>query len=121
MPPQSVEAEQAVLGGLMLVRPEKLDDALAQCGPARVSSFYRRDHQLIWRAILHLHGKHRPVDAVTLGEWFESQGGLSEHVASGAYRSNWRSGSASGERAGLREIVAEMARRRSLIEIGTGS
>ena len=32
MPPQSVEAEQAVLGGLMLVRPEKLDDALAQCG-----------------------------------------------------------------------------------------
>ena len=120
MPPQSVEAEQAVLGGLMLVRPEKLDDALAQVRDLlEVSSFYRRDHQLIWRAILHLHGKHRPVDAVTLGEWFESQG-LSEHVASGAYLVELAKEvpSAANVRA-YAEIVAEMARRRSLIEIGT--
>ena len=36
--------------------------------------FYRRDHQLIYRAIRELAEKSRPYDAVTLGEWFESQG-----------------------------------------------
>ena len=38
MPPQSVEAEQAVLGGLMLVRPEKLDAPLACGGTCSVSA-----------------------------------------------------------------------------------
>src|SRR3546814_16668824 len=46
--------------------------------------FYRRDHQLIYRAIRELAEKNRPYDAVTLGEWFEAQG-LAEQVAGGAY------------------------------------
>ena len=47
VPPHSVEAEQAVLGGLMLA-PEAFDrvnEALTE------KDFYRRDHQLIYRAI----------------------------------------------------------------------
>ena len=67
VPPQSVEAEQAVLGGLML-SPEAYDrvaDALVE------QDFYRRDHQLIFRAIRELAERNRPYDAVTLGEWFE--------------------------------------------------
>lgn len=119
LPPQSVEAEQAVLGGLMIVRPENLDDALAQVRDLLDDrSFYRHDHALIWRAILHVHGKHRPVDAVTLGEWFESQG-LAEQVAGGAYLVELASGTPSA--ANIRayaEIVAEKAKLRSLIEIG---
>ena len=50
VPPQSVEAEQAVLGGLMLV-PEAYDriaDVLTD------RDFYRRDHQQIFRAIREL-------------------------------------------------------------------
>jgi replicative DNA helicase len=50
IPPQSVEAEQAVLGGLMLA-PDAYDrvaDILAD------SDFYRRDHQLIYRSIREL-------------------------------------------------------------------
>ena len=79
VPPQSIEAEQAVLGGLMLAPDayDRIADQLVE------SDFYRRDHQLIFRAIRELAEKSRPYDAVTLGEWFESQG-LAEQVAGGA-------------------------------------
>jgi replicative DNA helicase len=67
IPPQSIEAEQAVLGGLMLA-----PHALARVSDLlSASDFYRRDHQLIWTAIKELEEKKRPYDAVTLGEWFE--------------------------------------------------
>jgi replicative DNA helicase len=80
VPPQSIEAEQAVLGGLMLA-----PDALMRIADwVRPEDFYRRDHQLIYRAIRELAEKNRPFDAVTLGEWFEAQG-LGEQVAGGAY------------------------------------
>ena len=80
VPPQSVEAEQAVLGGLML-DPNAYDRIADQLND---NDFYRRDHQLIYRAIAELAQKSKPFDAVTLGEWFESMG-LSEQVAGGAY------------------------------------
>lgn len=78
VPPHSTEAEQSVLGGLMLA-PETLAKLTLQ-----PEDFYRRDHQLIFRAIQELDDKRQPFDAVTLGEWFESQGQL-ELVADGAY------------------------------------
>lgn len=78
VPPQAIESEQAVLGGLML-RP----DALAKVR-LDAEDFYRRDHQTIYRAILACDRKGQPFDVVTLGEWFEAEG-LSELVANGAY------------------------------------
>ncbi|MGG6461421.1 replicative DNA helicase [Solilutibacter silvestris] len=80
IPPQSVEAEQSVIGGVMLV-PERLDDVREIL---RVEDFYRRDHQTIYRAICELSEKDKPFDAVTLGEWFERHG-MGELVAGGAY------------------------------------
>lgn len=115
IPPQSVEAEQAVLGGLMLA-PKAWDD-VAELLTAE--SFYRRDHQLVWRAIKHLIDKSRPIDPVTLGEWFESQG-LAEQVSGGAYLIELASTTPSA--ANIRayaEIVADKARMRRLIEVGT--
>lgn len=115
IPPQSVEAEQAVLGGLMLV-PDAYDrvaDLLEE------SDFYRRDHQLVWRAIKHLAKKNRPYDAVTIGEFFEKQG-LGEQVAGGAYLVELASTTPSA--ANIRayaEIVADKARLRRVIEVGT--
>ena len=47
VPPQSIEAEQAVLGGLMLA-PDAYDRVADQLTE---QDFYRRDHQLIFRAI----------------------------------------------------------------------
>ena len=116
VPPQSVEAEQAVLGGLMLA-PEAFDRIADLLNDG---DFYRRDHQLIYRAIRELAEKNRPFDAVTLGEWFDSQG-LGEQVAGGAYLVELASTTPSA--ANIRayaEIVRDKAILRQLIEVGTG-
>ena len=116
VPPQSVEAEQAVLGGLMLA-PDAYDrvaDLMTE------GDFYRRDHQLIYRAIRELAEKNKPFDAVTLGEWFESQG-LAEQVAGGAYLVELASTTPSAANIkAYAEIVRDKAILRQLIEVGTG-
>lgn len=116
VPPQSVEAEQAVLGGLMLA-PEAYDRIADILVP---TDFYRRDHQLIYSAIRDLAEKSRPFDAVTLGEWFESHGKSGE-IGGGAYLVELASttGSAANIRA-YAEIVRDKAVLRQLIEVGTG-
>lgn len=116
VPPQSVEAEQAVLGGLML-GPDAFDRVADQLTE---QDFYRRDHQLIFRAIRELAEKSRPYDAVTLGEWFESQG-LGEQVAGGAYLVELASTVPSAANIGAyAAIVRDKAVLRQLIEVGTG-
>lgn len=114
VPPQSIEAEQAVLGGLMLA-----PDALDIVGDLTEEDFYRRDHRLIWRAIKHCAKKGRPIDAVTLGEWFEKQG-MAEQVAGGAYLVELASTTPSA--ANIRayaDIVLDKSLLRRVIEVGT--
>ncbi len=74
IPPHSLQAEQAVLGGLML------DNSTWDTVADRVTEadFYRRDHQLIFRAIAELAEKNHPLDAVTLSEWLEHNNLLNE-------------------------------------------
>ena len=116
IPPQSIDAEQAVIGGLMLA-PDAFDriaDRLSE------EDFYRRDHQLIYRAIQELADKSKPYDAVTMGEWFESQG-LSEQIAGGAYLVELANTTPSAANIiAYAEIVREKAILRKLIEAGTG-
>jgi len=68
VPPHSLQAEQAVLGGLML------DNSTWDVVADRVSEedFYRRNHRLIFHAIVELAEKNDPLDAVTLSEWHGS-------------------------------------------------
>lgn len=114
-PPQSVEAEQAVLGGLMLAGPAlaKVSDWLMP------EDFYRRDHQMIYRAILELAGKGCPFDAVTLGDWFDGQG-CADLVDGGAYLVHLASttGSAANIVAHA-EIIREKSVLRQAIGVGT--
>ena len=74
MAPQSVEAEQSVLGGLMLDNQawDKVADLVVE------EDFYRRDHRLIFRAIAALYAHSKPCDVVTLSEWLGQQGLLEE-------------------------------------------
>ncbi len=115
VPPQSVEAEQAVLGGLMLA-PDSLDrvgDFLTEV------DFYRRDHRLIYKAIRELSEKNKPFDAVTLGEWFEANG-LAEQIGGTGYLVELASTTPSA--ANIRayaEIVREKSVLRQLIDVGT--
>lgn len=113
VPPQNVEAEQAVLGALMIA-PEAIEKITLSH-----TDFYRRDHQLIFRAVQELHEHGKPYDAVTLGEWFESQG-LSEHVAGGSYLIELSSTTPSAANvSAYADIVAKLARKRELIDAGT--
>ncbi len=115
VPPQSIEAEQAVLGGLMLA-PDAWDRVADRITD---SDFYRRDHQLIYRAIRELAEKNKPYDAVTLGEWFESMG-LSEQVAGGAYLIELASTTPSAANiVAYADIVRDKAILRQLIDVGT--
>lgn len=115
IPPQAVESEQAVLGGLM-IRPEAwplVSDLLTE------ADFYRRDHALVWRAITDKADKGQPFDYVTLGEWFESQG-LAEQVAGGAYLVELASTTPGAANiAAYAEAVRDKAVLRRLIEAGT--
>src|ERR1700733_14164658 len=74
LPPHSIEAEQSVLGGLML------DSAAWDQIADRVSSedFYRNDHRLIFEAAAGLIERSQPCDAVTLSGFLESQGVLDQ-------------------------------------------
>ncbi len=74
LPPHSIEAEQAVLGGLML------DSAAWDQVADRVNTedFYRNDHRLIFAAVAGLIERNQPCDAVTLCGHMESQGLLDQ-------------------------------------------
>ncbi len=67
-PPHSIEAEQHVIGALLLDR-----NALIQVGGRlHETDFYRREHALIYRAIQDLDNKAQPIDVVTVSEWLEN-------------------------------------------------
>ena len=70
LPPHSVEAEQAVLGGLLLDNAafERIADVL------NAQDFYRHDHRLIWEVIVKLIDRSQPADVVTVFEALQSEG-----------------------------------------------
>ncbi|MBB6340128.1 replicative DNA helicase [Pseudomonas fluvialis] len=74
VPPHSIEAEQAVLGGLMLDNNawERVSDAVSD------GDFYRHDHRLIFRAIYKLAERNDPFDVVTLSEQLDKEGQLAQ-------------------------------------------
>ncbi len=80
MPPHSVEAEQAVLGGLLL--DNSTWDSIAD--RLRAEDFYRRDHQQIFSAIAELSARSEPSDAVTLAEYLAAKG-LADETGGLAY------------------------------------
>lgn len=116
VPPQSVLAEQEVLGGLML-RAEAwplVSDLLTE------ADFYRRDHALIWRAIAELAESGKPFDAVTLCDWFDMNG-MAEQVGGGSYVIELAQTTASAANITAHaEIVRDKSVLRRLIEAGTG-
>lgn len=115
IPPHNIEAEQAVLGGIML------DNSALQRAKGIVTAddFYRRDHQLIYRAILDCEDRDVPFDVVTLGDWFEGHGQL-EQVAGGSYLVELASTTPSALNIeGWATIVADHSRLRKVIHVGT--
>jgi replicative DNA helicase len=113
-PPQSIEAEQAVLGGLML----RNDSWTLVAGELEEGDFYRRDHQLIFRAIKELAtlDPPSPLDFITIGQWFLDRGD-NDH-ASYLIDLSSNTPSAANIKA-YAKIVADKATLRRLITVGT--
>ncbi len=74
MPPHNIEAEQSVLGGLMLVGDawDRVADVL------NAGDFYRRDHRLIFDALGALVEQSKPLDVVTVSEYLDARDQLDE-------------------------------------------
>ncbi len=64
VPPHSIEAEQSVLGGLML--DNRAWDQIADL--LRENDFYRHDHRLIFRVMSRLSEQSKPLDVLTVAE-----------------------------------------------------
>jgi len=80
LPPQNIEAEQSVLGSL-LIDP----DAILKVSTfLRPEDFYRETHQRIYSAILQLHERRMPADFITVVDELERQGQL-DFVGGAAY------------------------------------
>ena len=112
-PPQSIEAEQSILGGLLLDNSkwDVVGDKVIE------DDFYRQDHRLIYRVIARLANEGHPVDVVTVGEELER---LNEIESAGgmAYLGDLveKTPSATNVRA-YAEIVHERAVLRRLIAV----
>jgi replicative DNA helicase len=72
LPPQSAEAEQSLLGGLLIDNSgfERIGDVVT------ADDFYRREHRLIYNAIQALIEEGNPADVVTVSEFLEKTGEL---------------------------------------------
>lgn len=116
LPPHSVEAEQSVLGGLLLENDalDRIADILAG------GDFYRHDHRLIYEHICKLIERNKPADIVTVAESLDSSAELSG-VGGIAYLGALAQNTPTA--ANIRryaEIVRERAVMRKLVEVGSG-
>jgi len=115
VPQHSIQAEQAVLGGLMLENGawDQVADRVGQ------RDFYRREHQLIFQAIGALAERGKPFDVVTLAEELDHKGelnGAGGFAYLGALAND--TPSAANIRA-YADIVREHSVIRQLIRVGT--
>jgi replicative DNA helicase len=115
LPPNSVEAEQSVLGGLLLENEalDRIADILNQ------ADFYRHDHRLIYTHIAKLIEQNRPADIVTVAESLENSAELSS-VGGIAYLGALAQNTPTA--ANIRryaEIVRERSIMRKLVEVGS--
>src|SRR3954471_15679586 len=115
VPPQNLEAEESVLGAMML-SPGAIG-AVSEVLDA--SDFYRESHAKIYRAALALYAKGEPVDAITLVDELEERGDLDD--VGGRVRIHELAAlvPASGNAGHYARIVREMATLRGLINAGS--
>ena len=115
VPPQDVEAERSVLGGMMLNK-----DAIADVLEVLIAGdFYRPAHEIIFNAILEIFGRGEPADAITVSSEVAKNGDL-ERVGGRTYIFDLVNSVPTAANAGYyAQIVADQAKLRTLIEVGT--
>jgi replicative DNA helicase len=113
-PPHSLEAEQSVIGGLMLDNSawDEIADIINE------QDFYRHDHALLLRAIAALAENDQPYDVVTVSEWIGARGDL-DSIGGLAYLSILANDTPTAVNIkAYANIVREYSILRSLIQVG---
>ncbi|MFZ4641373.1 MAG: replicative DNA helicase [Nodosilinea sp.] len=72
LPPQNIEAEEAILGGILL-DPEAIGRVMEILSP---EAFYIATHRDIYRAALDLHSRGQPTDLMTITLWLRDHNKL---------------------------------------------
>ncbi len=114
LPPSSIQAEQALLGGLMLDGSswDRVADRVVE------DDFYRPDHRLIFTAIRELSQRNDPCDPVTVSEYLRNLGKL-EDAGDLAYLAGLvRDTPGAANAADYAVIIRERALLRDLIQTG---
>jgi replicative DNA helicase len=116
VPPQNLDAEESVLGAMMLSAGAiaAVSEVLAADG----REFYRESHAKVYRAALALYAKGEPVDAITLVDELDERGELED--AGGKVRVHELAAlvPASANAGHYAQIVKESATLRGLIRVG---
>lgn len=115
VPPHSIEAEQSILGGLLI--DNKAIDRIA--GQVSASDFYRNDHQIIFSHISKLIDHNQPADIVTVAESLEQNSELTK-VGGVAYLGLIAENTPTASNiSGYAKIVRERSIMRNLVEVGS--
>ncbi|MFA7286554.1 MAG: replicative DNA helicase [Patescibacteria group bacterium] len=115
IPPQSIEAEQSLLGSILLSKEAivKVADSVTP------DDFYKDQHRLIYESMLSLFAKQEPIDVLSLSTRLEEQGVL-EKVGGRSYLASLsNSVPAASHVSHYGEIVQRKATLRRLIDAGT--
>jgi replicative DNA helicase len=114
LPPHSVEAEQSLLGGLMIDQRawDQVADVVSQ------EDLYRADHRLIFSAVAALVERNQPPDAVTVSEHLQRLGQLEPAGGLGYLARLVEDTPSAANIRAYGKIVREHAMLRQLIEIG---
>ncbi|MEI7842626.1 MAG: replicative DNA helicase [Gallionellaceae bacterium] len=115
LPPHSVEAEQSVLGGILLDTSawDKIADLITE------RDFYRNEHRLIYRHIARLTEHAKPVDAITVAESLESNSELEKAGGLSYIGSLAQNVPTAANIRRYAEIVRERSIMRKLVEVGS--
>ncbi len=115
VPPQDLEAERSVLGGMMISK-DAIADVVEQL---RGTDFYRPAHEVIFDAILDLYGRGEPADAITVSDELTKRNELAR-VGGAPYLHTLIATVPTAANAGYyARIVRERAVLRKLVEAGT--
>ena len=113
-PPHSIEAEQAVLGGLMLDRAawDNVGDVVT------ADDFFRPDHKLVFESIASLCSEAQPCDPVTVSEHLQRLGKLNEAGGLAYLGTLTRDTPGAANARAYAEIVKERSLLRALVTTG---
>ncbi|MCR6649184.1 MAG: replicative DNA helicase [Cellulomonas sp.] len=114
-PPQDLEAERSVLGGMMISK-DAIADVIEQI---RGTDFYRPAHEVVYDAIIDLYGRGEPADAITVADELTKRGEIGR-IGGAPYLHTLIASVPTAANAGYyARIVRERAILRKLVEAGT--